>query len=112
MLRGTWQPRDEQDTEPDDSVVVEDDDDESEGADEEMLSGETVKASIADAEPAESGVANLDALVDSMDSLSLVPRTVRFGRGTKGARPPRGSQRGGGRAVRHVFSCTPHILFA
>lgn len=107
MVRGAWKPRGEQQDDDDSENELLHEDGDSEDADEEMLSGVTVRATApkmfsVPAEGSQDGKASLDALVESMDTLSLVPRTVRFGRGAKNTRPARGSHRGGGRGARYV----------
>ncbi|KAJ7105115.1 hypothetical protein C8R43DRAFT_864234, partial [Mycena crocata] len=94
LMRGQWKPRDAPTNRPDSVVVEEDDEEEDQDA--------APDTPLHRAAPVGEGV---DSLADSLNALSLVPPSIRFGRGGKNGgfandpqprngRPHRG--RGGG----------------
>jgi hypothetical protein len=124
MIRGEWKPRDNEDTKPKnvkeigekktggDRMVVEEDDDDEESSNEEEAEGvdmeeleRTPKPGVRPLHPAsppKSGTAkadasgDVDALAEGMSSLTLIPSSVRFGRGARaGGLGTRGGGRGG-----------------
>ncbi|KAG1738972.1 hypothetical protein EDB19DRAFT_1712202 [Suillus lakei] len=111
MIRGTWKPRDnkteEKDSEDDEMIIDEDEEDGDEGEDEESSSGDEqngeatpkirhhqeleeipTRAAISPPRRGNGAVQtaashDVDKLANSMNSLSLVPPSIRFGRGGK-----------------------------
>lgn len=112
MIRGTWKPRDnkdeQKDSEDDEMAVDEDEEDSEDGEDEESSSGdeqngeatpkirhhqelEEIPTTRAIHSPPRRGNGtaqtaadhDVDKLVNSINSLSLVPPSIRFGRGGK-----------------------------
>lgn len=119
MVRGEWKPRDKDDTKPkkgkgktdtgDKMLVENDDDDESPSEEEEDPVQEVdmeelertpkpgVRTLHPTSPPKSGGVkSDVDALADGMSSLSLIPSSIRFGRGGRGGGlGVRGRGRGG-----------------
>lgn len=95
LIRGSWKAREEQ-NECDSDEDILDEDAESLESTREMLSQETDDARALNSGESHTTQLNVDALASSMDSLTLIPNTIRFGRGAKNFRSPRGYQRGGG----------------
>lgn len=112
MIRGTWKARDNQSAGHD--MDVEDSDEDEDSMDEEMLSTGTVKNNVVQTRKAMNGTSKktnaqqcpqtsntsktatasnteLDDLAGSMNSLSLVPSNIRFGRGGRNVRMARQS---------------------
>ncbi|KAG2143775.1 uncharacterized protein EDB93DRAFT_568363 [Suillus bovinus] len=109
MIRGTWKPRDnknEKDSEDDEMVIDEDEEDSDEGENEESSSGDEQNGEATpkiryhqelEEIPTRTAISprrgngavqtaadhDIDKLTNSINSLSLVPPSIRFGRGGK-----------------------------
>ncbi|KAI0057364.1 hypothetical protein BV25DRAFT_1831191 [Artomyces pyxidatus] len=103
MLRGTWKPREgeggDDDDEGDDENVSDAMEEEGPSTSAKIATNGKLKPAgpVAAPLPVKAAESSVDALASSMSSLSLVPSSVRFGRGGKsgGLAPPRGHPRGG-----------------
>ena len=104
MVRGTWKPRENSNESESDEGTMHEDNESLDVDDEEVLAAGTVKANTTQLNSEggpKSTEANVDVLASSMDSLTLVPRSIRFGRGARNIRPTRENQRGSSKSARY-----------